>query len=104
LKYPSEATIERWIRHWWTGSRRKFGHSVDRGGDRMTVTHACTVKNIKNILMLRKMNTSWGSRDLDAKKMVKGPKILHCKFMAKRLSYIGEERWRRCCKNNVINI
>jgi hypothetical protein len=33
-------------------------------------------------------------RPLDAKKMVKGPKILHCEFMAKRLSYIGEESWR----------
>jgi hypothetical protein len=104
LKCPSEATIEGLIRHRLTGCRRKFGLSVDRGGDRMTITHACAVKNIENILRLRKMNTSWGLRDMDAKKMVKGPKILHCKFMAKRLSYIGEEDWRGCCKNNVINI
>jgi hypothetical protein len=28
---------------------------------------------------------------MDSKEMMKGTKILHCKFMAKRLSYIGEE-------------
>jgi hypothetical protein len=41
---------------------------------------------------------------MDAKKMMKGTKILHYKFMTERRSDVGEEGGRGSCKDNVIDI
>jgi hypothetical protein len=41
---------------------------------------------------------------MDSTEMMKGTKILHCKFMTERRSDIGEEAGRGSCKDNVIDI
>jgi hypothetical protein len=41
---------------------------------------------------------------MDSKEMMKGTKILHCKFMTEGRSDIGEEAERGSCKYNVIDI
>jgi hypothetical protein len=41
---------------------------------------------------------------MDSTEMMKGTKILHCKFMTERRSDIGEESGRGSYEDNVIDI
>jgi hypothetical protein len=63
------------------GVRSKFRLDVDWSRTRLAVSHGRTLKNLHCVGALVKKQPIWAALDGDAEEVVKGPKILHGKFL-----------------------
>jgi hypothetical protein len=70
----------------------------------MTVTHASSREDVKDILSLGEMDTRGGSSDRNSEKMMKKTKIFHGKFGAKRFDDGPKEGGGGSGQNYIIDI